>query len=127
MKILYLTLKGKWYDDIESGYKSEEYREINPYWVNRLCNEFKGAIGGEFMDRHAVISYTFKDFTHVHFARGGHFGNVRQMRWEIKEIVIGLGLPKWGAELDKEYFVIKLGQRCPIELQNAHGSVATKV
>ena len=37
MKKLDLILKAKWYDMIESGAKTEEYREITPYWVNRLC------------------------------------------------------------------------------------------
>ena len=33
-KTLYLPLKAKWYDMIESGEKEEEYREIKPYWID---------------------------------------------------------------------------------------------
>lgn len=110
MKILYLTLKGRWYDDIESGYKPEEYREIKPFWIKRLCDTHPGAMGGDFMDKHNVIAYTFKPFTHVKFARGGHFHpSIPQMLVELKGIEVGLGLPKYGAELDVEYFVLKLG------------------
>lgn len=38
MKILNLVLKGHWYDMIERGEKTEEYREIKPYWEKRLLN-----------------------------------------------------------------------------------------
>jgi hypothetical protein len=36
MKTLYLQLEKKWFDQIESGEKTEEYRELKPYWINRL-------------------------------------------------------------------------------------------
>lgn len=36
MKILHLTLKKKWFDQIASGKKTVEYREIKPYWDKRL-------------------------------------------------------------------------------------------
>ena len=36
MKTLHLPLKAKWYEMIESGVKTEEYREIKPYWMKRL-------------------------------------------------------------------------------------------
>lgn len=39
MNNLYLFLKYKWYDLIESGQKTSEYREIKPYWINRLENK----------------------------------------------------------------------------------------
>ena len=38
MRILDLPLKKEWYEMIESGIKTEEYREIKPYWIKRLCN-----------------------------------------------------------------------------------------
>lgn len=36
MKTLHLVLKGKWYDKIESGKKTSEYRECKPYWNKRF-------------------------------------------------------------------------------------------
>lgn len=36
MKILHLTLKKIWFDKIASGEKTEEYRDIKPYWTARL-------------------------------------------------------------------------------------------
>ena len=38
MKILHLSLQAKWYDMIERGEKTEEYREIKPYWEKRLID-----------------------------------------------------------------------------------------
>ena len=38
-KILDLPLKKEWYDMIESGEKTEEYREIKPYWCKRLLGQ----------------------------------------------------------------------------------------
>ena len=39
MKTLDLVLKRKWYDMIASGEKTEEYREIKPYWIMRMMEE----------------------------------------------------------------------------------------
>ena len=36
VKILHLPLKAKWYEMQERGEKTEEYREITPYWYQRL-------------------------------------------------------------------------------------------
>lgn len=38
MKALDLVLKEKWYRMIESGEKTEEYREIKPFWEKRMQN-----------------------------------------------------------------------------------------
>jgi len=36
---LHLTLHRKWFDEILSGKKKIEYREIKPYWTKRLINK----------------------------------------------------------------------------------------
>ena len=98
MKILTLPLKAKWYDLIESGIKTEEYREDKPYWRKRLMRSNDG----------------FKPFTHIQFRYGY---TQRTMIFECKEISIGMGNPKWGAPRNKEVFIIKLGAKCdPNEL-----------
>ena len=38
-KILYLTLHKKWFDEIVSGKKKIEYRDIKPYWTKRLFDK----------------------------------------------------------------------------------------
>lgn len=44
IKTLPLPLKKEWYNMIESGVKTEEYREIKPYWINRLIQTEDGRI-----------------------------------------------------------------------------------
>lgn len=91
MKTLHLVLKKQWYSMIERGEKKEEYRRINQYWINRLCD-----------DENAI-----KHFTHVCF----HLGYTNTtMTFEIKDFVIGKGKAEWGAP-EEEVFIIKLGNR----------------
>ena len=88
MNILHLTLKKKWFDLILSGKKTEEYREIKPYWEKRLM--------GKTYDK--VI---FRNW----------YGNYAP--WfaiELKGITQGIGKSEWGAEEGKTYFVLSLGE-----------------
>ncbi len=39
--MLTFILKKKWYDKIKSGEKTIEYREVKPYWDNRIQKEMK--------------------------------------------------------------------------------------
>lgn len=36
MRILHLPLKKEWYEMIESGVKTEEYRDLSEYWISCL-------------------------------------------------------------------------------------------
>lgn len=93
MKVLHLTLKKQWYDLVNSGEKTEEYREIKPYWQSRL------QING-------YHQFEFKSFVGVFF-RNGYSGGARQRSFKFDSISIGEGKPEWGAEPGKKYFVIK--------------------
>ena len=100
MKILDLPLKAKWYDMIESGVKTEEYREVKPHWCKRL-------LGFDFVPfsyRYGYQSVNVKGFTHVRFRYGY---TKRTMLREIKNITFGYGNPDWGAPKDKQVFIIK--------------------
>lgn len=119
MKTLHLPLKKEWYNMIESGVKTEEYREIKPYWINRLIQTEDGRIikkGAAFvLDANKSFLYSgiyegrlkYGDYTHVRFSYGY---TRRTMTFEIKEIAIGQGKPEWGASA-KLVFIIKLGNR----------------
>lgn len=107
MKTLHLTLKKKWFDVIASGEKKEEYREIKEYWVTRLCEKHPGSIGGNFMDRHKPIAYTFKKFDTVTFSKG--YTKTRRVV-ELLGISIGKAKPEWSDNWQGEVFVIKLGK-----------------
>lgn len=104
---IHLTLKKKWFDMIQSGEKKEEYREIKPHWISRLCVSYPGNIGGDFMDDHKVTAYLFKKFTHVKFVNG-YSKHSPSMFLPITLIEIRAGRPEWGAEEGKKYFVISI-------------------
>lgn len=82
MRLLHLPLKAKWYDMIESGKKTEEYRAITEYWKKRLEK---------------------RNYTHVCFRYGY---TRRTMTYPIQEITIGKGNPEWGAP-QEDVFIIK--------------------
>ena len=103
---LHLVLKGKWYDMIESGEKTEEYREIKHYWVKRIL-ESSTAQQPKLTSIPRQI-YKQTKYERVCFHRG--YTN-RKMIFVIKEISIGIGKAPWGAPIDKEVIIIKLGNR----------------
>ena len=105
-KTLHLTLKKKWFDMILSGEKKEEYREIKPYWVTRLCNGHNGCLGGEFMHKHKVIAYTFKHFDTIRFTNG-YGKNAPYFDIECKGTRICEGNPDWGGS--GTTFILSLG------------------
>ena len=124
---LHLSLKEKWFRMIQSGEKREEYREITPYWMKRLCYLLVNR-GDGWIDRYTmtegearnVIEHLDEDlrngniemrsFTHVHFTLGYPKADdaARHMTRQIAGITIGTGRPEWGAVEGKQYFVIKL-------------------
>ena len=52
--VLHLVLKGKWYDMIASGEKTEEYRADTPYWHRRLSDW----VVDHPIDGHLVIAFS---------------------------------------------------------------------
>lgn len=99
-KILNLPLKAKWYDMQESGEKTEEYREIKPYW----CKRFLGLDFTLFSYRNNYESCNVKGYTHVCFRYGY---TKRTFTHKIDSITIGRGNPEWGAPTDRDVFIIK--------------------
>ncbi len=83
--MLTLPIKKKWFDMILRGEKGEEYREIKPYYISRFKN-MEGSIvklrNGYSLDSPYIIC------------------SVR-----IKK---GLGKQEWGAEPNKEYYVLEI-------------------
>lgn len=126
---LHLVLKKKWYELIESGIKKEEYREIKPYWIKRLWYNPTFDKNGRVIEKKPITDWTIntckernidliemahkgnmlpKDFNTVCF----HLGYTgTKIFFQIKNIIIDIGKEEWGAEKNKQYFVIKLGDR----------------
>ena len=112
-KILHLPLKAQWYEMIESGVKTEEYREIKPYWVKRLCDNwvdkdrFIDCMNNCCMNCIQTKLYNIHKYDTVKFSYGY---TRRTMTFEIESITIGKGNPEWGAP-NGIVFIIKLGRR----------------
>jgi len=103
-KTLFLILKRKWFDMILSGIKKEEYRELTPYWYNRLMY-------GEHRERNSFASYIhyteFKKFDTVTFQLG-YQKDAPRIVCEYLNTSIGYGKIEWGAT--NECFIISLGK-----------------
>lgn len=105
-KVLILTVSKQWFDMIASGEKTEEYREIKPYWIKRLTTNC------EVVYDVAAETYCGKvlyhPYTHVLFINGYRKDSPR-IEKEIESITIGK--PKKGMCPDKwlghEFFIIK--------------------
>lgn len=102
---LYLPLKKCWFDLISSGVKLEEYREINLYWMRRLCVPLPRG------------RYSLEDFYYFQrvvftlgYPRKGDLS--RRVAFRDINIRVDFGRPEWGAEPGKKYFVISWGSRC---------------
>ena len=115
-------LKRKWWDMIASGEKKEEYRDVNHYWAIRLLDRqyrwYSQNIDypNDFIDwlcfglTHNDIA--FRSYENVCF----HLGYTNTtMTFNIVEMSMGIGTEsckeEWGAEPNKHYFIIKLGER----------------
>lgn len=119
-KILKLTINKEWFSRILSGDKTEEYREIKPYWIARLLQNNRNivdvrnlasALAGrtdllkKYIDEQRIVS---KQYTHVLF-KNGYYDDSPKVEKEIESITIGkpkkgLCPDKW---LDTEFFIIK--------------------
>lgn len=85
-KILHLTLKKIYFDQIVHGIKKEEYRDVKKYWLSRLYNKY----------------YYVKTFDEIHFRNGYRKGSPF-MR------VVFKGTTQ-GKIKGEDKFVIKLGK-----------------
>lgn len=105
IKILHLPLKAKWYDMQERGEKTEEYREITPYWCRRIFGRRTAFYAYIYACRNNYRpSCDVKEYTHVLFRYGYA---QRCFIHKIDSITIGRGKPEWGAPTDRDVFIIK--------------------
>ena len=90
-RVLRMTLKRKWYDMISSGEKTEEYREIKPYWTKR----FK-----DFLVK--------KPFDYIIF-KNGYNSNSPEMKVELLDIQFGISKQECSEEI-VDCYVLFLGK-----------------
>ena len=101
-KILRLTLSKQWFDLIEKGIKTEEYREVKRYWIQRLCNEVEWEMDSSW-------EAVYKKFDFVQFTNG-YNKKSPQITLQFLGLRLGKGNPDWGAMPKTDYFVIELGR-----------------
>lgn len=103
---------------IESGVKTEEYREIKPYWIQRLTRNnatLNCRLYADFLaSSPEVLKYNiesqlmrYSEYTHIKFSYGY---TKRTMTFELNRITIGKGKKEWGAP-NEDVFIIHLGKR----------------
>ena len=99
--MLTLPIKKKWFDMILSGEKKEEYREYNDYYDSR----FYHLRVKEIIPNKQYSMYT-ESPRYVLF-RNGYRKDSPTIKCEV-EISRGCGKSEWGAEPNKEYYVLKI-------------------
>ena len=114
--MLTLPIKKKWFDMILSGVKTEEYKELKPYYEKRFLNLF-GEIA--FYPRpHFVKDSYVEDYEKIEREicfRNGYSKNSPYFVAKC-DLEIGKGNPEWGAEPNKEYYVLKILEIKEVEL-----------
>lgn len=87
--ILHLTLKKIWFDEIASGKKVEEYREIKCYWTTRLVEHVSNPelhyLRPDWKDDYEI---EFKHFDRIVF-KNGYSREAPVMVVECKGIEVG--------------------------------------
>lgn len=113
MDTLTLVVSKEWFDMIVAGEKTEEYRAIKSYWINRLIQAKYGesdeyrkvTMHPELLEKKTA---RFRPYTYVRFFNG----YAKNRPWIEKKIEsISIGKPKKGLcpdkWLDTEFFIIK--------------------
>lgn len=107
--MLTLPIKKKWYDMILSGDKKEEYREIKPYYETRFMNLF-GVVfcGGTWIKCSEIgLQECAKDEVQEITLRNGYSKTSPSFIARCT-LSIGTGREEWGAEKDKQYFILTI-------------------
>lgn len=111
---------GAWFDLIRSGVKKEEYREFfgmdkgSPINIKTLVDWQKEDwqwLMRSFVERSEFMydQISFKPWKVLHLTNG--YGHSKPQLWaHIDSISIGRGNPEWGAPVDRDVFIIRLGE-----------------
>lgn len=92
--MLTLPIKKRWFDMILSGVKTEEYREMTPYYQVRFENLWK------------LDQFNGSAIREIWF-RNGYSGDSPSFVAKCT-LRTGDGKAEWGAEPGKQYYVLKI-------------------
>lgn len=104
--MLILPIKKKWFEMIASGEKKEEYREIKPYWTKRFENYYEIAKFNIELE-----CSNFKEIYYRVVFRNGYQADSPTIKCKCK-LRIGQGKQEWGAEPNKEYYILDILEVC---------------
>lgn len=101
--MLILPIRKKWFDMILSGEKKEEYREIKPYYKGRFFSLF------DIIDEcdGSLINPFEENPVREVMLRNGYSKNSPSFIAKCT-LSIGTGKEEWGAEPDKQYFILTI-------------------
>ena len=97
--MIILPIKKKWFDMIKSGEKKEEYREIKPYYTSRFKNYLPRV--NIFRAKEWIYSQIIVIF------RNGYRADSPKIKCKCL-LKYGQGKPEWGAEPNKEYYILDI-------------------
>jgi glycogen synthase len=117
---LQLSLKTKWFELTDTNGKTEDYREVTPYWYSRLCLYCGKKRSQKWWEEYFKLAFIFDEnpteyqlFTHnvmtLGYPKSTDISRIKI--FEHAGIEIGYGKEEWGAEPNKLYFIIKHGKR----------------
>jgi len=93
--IVHLISSFHWFDMVESGKKTTEYREIKDYYTRKISK-----------------TYTFTDITKPDFLMiyRGYTKGRKIMKIECTKLTVAQGQVSWGAVMGKWYYAFELGK-----------------
>ncbi|WP_426473436.1 hypothetical protein [Chryseobacterium balustinum] len=119
---LQLSLKKQWFEMTKAGIKTEDYRDINKHWIQRLIQPLYNREAWK--NEQEIINNIIENKEHFSRNRMKYFSSntmtlgypksddaERIIKFEHAGIEIREGNPEWGAEVGKLYFVIKHGNK----------------
>jgi hypothetical protein len=118
MKNLQLSLKKEWFEMTRLGIKTEDYREINAYWIKRLTKDFSWDLEKyplkineheKVLNKFSLLQKSF-DYNIMTLGYPKSGDSERIIKFEHKGIKIDTGNTEYGAEPGKLYFVIMHGK-----------------
>ena len=105
--MLILPIKGKWFYQIRTHKKLEEYRDIKPYYDLRFKRVFKVALNdaGELIGEDgAVVTETAKKWIGL---KNG-YSDRAPVLYVFASLKVGYGRTDWGAERGQKYYILKI-------------------
>lgn len=101
-----ITNQKKWFDMILLGEKKEEYREIKPYYISRFIKWL-----GFSKSEEKTVAELLEEMESIEpieiMFRNGYSADSPSFVAKCT-IKIGAGKEEWGAEKDKQYFVLTI-------------------